>query len=249
MSTDLSAEAIHLSNEPSPFDAVRINIEDLFDQAKGFLDGEPVTSQAVADEIGALMAEIRQAEKAADEARKLENKPFDEGKAAVQERYLPLIGNTTRVKGKTVLALEACKSALAPFLKKLDDEKREAERIAREAAEAKAREAAEAARAAASDDLAAKEAAEALIEQARKAEAAAKRATNDRAHATGGARATTLRTVYRAEMVDPHIAAAHYWRTNPAAFNAVLQKLADDDVRAGKRQVPGFDVIEDRVVV
>lgn len=66
---------------------MRINIEDLFTQAKGFLDGDPVTSQAVADEIGALLAEIRQAEKAADEARKLENKPFDDGKAEVQERY------------------------------------------------------------------------------------------------------------------------------------------------------------------
>ena len=29
---------IQLRNEPSPFDAVRINIEDLFTQAKGFLD-------------------------------------------------------------------------------------------------------------------------------------------------------------------------------------------------------------------
>lgn len=66
---------------------------------------------------------------------------------------------------------------------------------------------------------------------------------------TGGARATTLRSVWRADMVDPHLAAAHYWRTNPTAFNAVLQKLAEDDVRAGKRSIPGFDVVEDRVVV
>ena len=104
-------------------------------------------------------------------------------------------------------------------------------------------------RAAASDDLAAKEAAAALVEHARQADAEAKRATNDRAHATGGARATALRTVYRAEMVDPHIAAAHYWRTNPAAFNTILQQLANEDVRAGKRTIPGFDVVEDRVVV
>lgn len=245
----MTGEPVHLSNEPSPFDAVRINIEDLFTQAKGFLDGEPVTSQAVADEIGALLAEIRQAEKAADEARKLENKPFDDGKAEVQERYLPLIGNTTRVKGKTVLASEACKAALAPFLKAQDDAKREAEKVARQQAEAAQAAAAEAHKAAATDNLEAKEAAEALITQAKQAEAAAKRAENDRAHVTGGARATALRTVWRADMVDPHLAAAHYWRTNPTAFNAVLQKLAEDDVRAGKRTIPGFDVVEDRVVV
>lgn len=245
----MTGEPIHLSNEPSPFDAVRINIEDLFTQAKGFLDGEPVTSQAVADEIGALLAEIRQAEKAADEARKLENKPFDDGKAEVQERYLPLIGNTTKVKGKTVLASEACKAALAPFLKTQDDAKRDAEKVARQQAEAAQAAAAEAHKAAATDNLEAKEATEALITQAKQAEAAAKRAENDRAHVTGGARATTLRTVWRADMVDPHLAAAHYWRTNPTAFNTVLQKLAEDDVRAGKRTIPGFDVVEDRVVV
>lgn len=241
--------AIHIPNEPSPFDAVRINIEDLFTQAKGFLDGEPVTSQAVADEIGALLAEIRQAEKAADEARKLENKPFDDGKAEVQERYLPLIGNTTKVKGKTVLASEACKAALAPFLKAQDDAKREQERIAREQAEAAQRVAAEAARAAASDNLEAKEAAEVLVTEARKATTEANRAAADRAHVTGGARATTLRSVWKATLTDPQVAAGFYWKRDPSVFNAFLQKLADDDVRAGKRTIPGFNVVEDRVVV
>lgn len=234
--------AIHIPNEPSPFDAVRINIEDLFTQAKGFLDGEPVTSQAVADEIGALLAETRQAEKAAEDARKLEAKPFDDGKAEVQSRYNPL-------KDKVALIKDACKAALASFLKAQDAAKREQERVAREQAEAAQAAAAEAARAAATDNLEAKEAAEALITQAKQAEAAARRAENDRAHVTGGARATTLRTVWRADMVDPHLAAAHYWRTNPTAFNAVLQKLAEDDVRSGKRTIPGFDVVEDRVVV
>lgn len=245
----MTAEPIHLRNEPSPFDAVRVNIDDLFVQAKGFLDGEPVNSQAVADEIGSLLAEIRQAEKAADDARKMENKPFDDGKAEVQERYLPLIGNTTKVKGKTILAAEACKAALAPWLKAQDAAKREAERIAREKAEAAQREAAEAVRAAAPDNLEAKEAAEALVTEARKDQAAANRAAADRAHVTGGARATALRSVWRAERVSSQVAAAHYWQTNPTAFDAVLQKLADDDVRAGKRAIPGFNVVEDRVVV
>ena len=38
------------------------------------------------------------------------------------------------------------------------------------------------------------------------------------------------------------------WASNPAAFDALLQKLADDEVRAGKRQIPGFDVTEERVL-
>ena len=233
---------IQLRNEPSPFDAVRINIEDLFTQAKGFLDGDPVTSQAVADEIGALLAETRQAEKAAEDARKLEAKPFDDGKAEVQSRYNPL-------KDKVALIKDACKAALASFLKAQDAAKREQERIAREQAEAAQRAAAEAARAAASDNLEAKEAAEALVTEARKATTEANRAAADRAHVTGGARATTLRSVWKATLTDPQVAAGFYWKRDPSVFNAFLQKLADDDVRAGKRTIPGFNVVEDRVVV
>jgi hypothetical protein len=57
-----------------------------------------------------------------------------------------------------------------------------------------------------------------------------------------------LRSVWKATLTDSHAAAAHYWRTNPDAFTALLQKLADDDVRSGKRTIPGFDVVESRVL-
>ena len=50
-----------------------------------------------------------------------ENEPFDL-KAEVQARYAPLIGNTKAVKGKTVLAADACKAALAPWLMAVEAE-------------------------------------------------------------------------------------------------------------------------------
>ncbi|RZJ40194.1 MAG: hypothetical protein EON87_18545 [Brevundimonas sp.] len=97
-------------------------------------------------------------------------------------------------------------------------------------------------------DLEAREAAEAKVAEAEVAERAAKAASQDKAHATGGSRAMGLRTKWTATLNDPHAAAAHYWRLHPDAFNAVLQKLADDDVRAGKRTVPGFTISEERVL-
>ena len=127
-------------------------------------------------------------------------------------------------------------------------EKREAERVAREAADKAAKDAADAMRAAAATDLQACEEAEALIADAEAAQKLAKAAAGDKAHATGGIRAMGLRSVWKATLTDSHAAATHFWRTNPDAFTGLLQKLADDDVRSGKRQVPGFDVTEARVL-
>ena len=58
-----------------------------------------------------------------------------------------------------------------------------------------------------------------------------------------------LRSVWRATVTDTQAAAAHYWRTNPDAFAVLLQKLADDDVRSGKRSgIPGVEIVEERVL-
>ena len=195
------------------------------------------------------MLEFAHTNEAADDARKEENRPHDEAKAAVQAKYAPLWADPkTKTPGKVFKAVDALKAALAPYLKRLDDEKREAERIAREEADRKAREAAEALRAAAPDNLAAQEQAEDLARAAHDAEKAAKAAAQDKAHATGGSRAMGLRTRWTATLTDPQAAARHYWTVNPGAFTALLQKLADDDVRAGKRTVPGFIIEETRVL-
>lgn len=245
----MSAEPIHLSNS-TPFDLIAEHIEDLLTEAHNWADGQAVEKQEQADAVSRLIEELRTAAKDADAERVRENKPFDDGKATVQAKYAPLIADPkTKNPGKVWKAIDALKATLQPFLAKLDAEKREAERIAREAAEAKAREAQEAMRAAATSDLAAREEAEAKIAEAEAAAKAASAASKDKAHAVGGSRAMGLRSVWRAAIIDAHAAAGHYWRTNPEAFNAVLQKLADDDVRGGKRSgIPGVEIIEERVL-
>lgn len=233
---------------PTPFEMSEVEIGDLYAEAKNFLDGEPISTQAMADAVSKLIDDLRKAGKLADERRIEENRPFDEGKAEVQARYAPLIADTKTTKGKVVLAIDIAKKALAPWLQKLEDEKRAAAEAARKIADEKARAAQEALRASQVDDLAKREAAEQMIRDAQKAEAAAVFAENDKAHAKGGTRAMGLRSVWRAEMVDGRAAAGHYWQTRRADVDAFFQGLADADVRAGKREIPGFLILETRVI-
>lgn len=234
---------------PTPFEMSEVEIGDLYAEVKNFLDGEPIASQEVADAVSKLIEDLRKAGNLADERRKLENEPFDAGKAEVQARYAPLIADTKTVKGKVTLGIEIAKKALAPWLQKLEDEKRAAAEAARkiaEEAERKAQEALAASRAV--ENLAQREEAEALLQAAKQADAAATKAENSKAHATGGARAMGLRSVWRAEMVDGRAAAGHYWQTRRQDVDDFFQGLADADVRAGKREIPGFIVAETRVL-
>lgn len=234
--------------DPTPFEMSEVEIGDLYAEAKNWLDGEPVTTQAQADGLSKLIDDLRKAGKLADERRVAENKPFDDGKAEVQARYAPLIADTKSVKGKVPLAVDMAKKALAPWLQKLEDEKQAAAKKAREEADAKLKAAQEALRASQVADLEKREAAEALIRDAEKAEAAATKAENSKAHATGGTRAMGLRSVWRAEMVDGREAARFYWATRRADVDNFFQGLADADVRAGKRDIPGFLILETRVL-
>ena len=235
--------------EPTPFEMSQTEIGDLYAEAKNWLDGEPVTTQAQADGISKLIDDLRKAGNLADERRKTENIPFNEGKAEVQARYAPLIAETKAITGKVPLAIDIAKKALKPWLDKLEAEKRAQAEAARKAAEDTARKAQEALAAArAVDDLAASEQAETLFQEAQKAEAVAVKAENSKAHATGGTRAMGLRSVWRAEMVDGRAAAGHYWKTRREEVDAFFQGLADADVRGGMREIPGFNIIEDRVL-
>lgn len=226
---------------PDPFDAFSAHIEDLMVEARNFLDGEGVAGQGQADAVAALMDQLRTASKDADKARAEEKKPHDDAAKAVQAKWKPLLEKAER-------AVSICKEALAPWLKKLDDEKRAAAEAARREAEEKAAAAAEAMRQANATDLAAREEAEAKMAEAKAAEAAANKAANDRAHAKGGARAAHLRSYWTPELTNPSEALRHYVQTNPEAVKAFLLELARQDVAAGKRSLPGFTITEERKV-
>lgn len=243
---DVANVRIHLGAnnppEPTPYEGVRVHIEDLQVEAQNWLDGSTVGNEQEAQAIAALLDDLRKAGKAADEARKLEAKPFDDGKAEVQARYKPLLSSVET-------AVDACKKALATWLAKLEAEKRAQAEAARREADAKVQAAADAAKAAAANDLTARLAAETLANEALAAQKAATKAEKDRANVKGGARAATLRTSYRPVMTDRREALEHYWQIRRADIEEVLMGFAREDASCGKRQIPGFEVIEERTVV
>jgi len=221
--------------ELTPFEKATNVIDGLYTEAEGWLDGEPIDNQAMADGVSELLNLLRDAKKRADDARKTEAKPFDDGKKEVQARYKPLLDKADR-------AADVCKKALVPWLRKLEEEKRAKEAAAREEAERLRKEAEEAIAMADPDNLAARADAESRINDAKEAEKVVARAAKDKAGASGGVgRAVTLRTFYRGEITDATAVAKHYWLTNRAEVMAFFQTLVDADVRA-KRPVPGVTV-------
>lgn len=235
-------------NNPPAFDAIKVHVDDLMIEAKNWCDGSAIENQDQADTVARLIDDFRAAQKAADEARKEEAKPFDEAKAAIQAKYAPLIAETKGQTGAIPRALSALKAALTPWLQKLERERQEAARLAQEEADRKAREAAEAMRAAAPSDLEGREEAEALVSAAEQAAKDAARIEKDKAHAKGEGRAIGLRKTYRPVLTDRKAALIHYAATRPDDLVALLCRLAELDVREGKRSIPGFDVIEETKV-
>lgn len=242
-------EAHHIPNA-TPFDLITDNLSDLIEEARNWADGEPVSTQAQADDVSRLIEELNKNAKALDEARVEEKKPLDDQIKAIQDRFNLWIADRKNKKpGKVWLAVDALKAALQPFLLEQGRIKREAEEKLRREAEEAAAKAQEALRQAEASDLAAREAADALMEQAEAAQAEAKAASKDKAHAVGGSRAMGLRTRWVARVTDYRLAARHYWARDPDAFNAVIEKLAADDAREGRRsEVPGVEFVEERVL-
>jgi hypothetical protein len=229
-------------NRANPFDLSSEEIDGLYEEAKHWLDGEGVKSQANADGVSKLLDAARSAAKVADAARKEEKRPHDEAAKAVQAKWSPLLERCD-------LTTTVCKDALKPWLEKVEAEKRAAAEAARREADEKAAAAQAAIRAARDADLPARESAEALLRDAKRADTAANRAEKDKAAAKGGARAVTLHTHYRPVIVDSTAAAKHYWHERREQMETCLLSLAEIDVRNGKRTIPGFEVIEQKSAV
>lgn len=227
--------------EPTPFELASSVIVDLYDEAKGWLDGEAVTTKEMADALNTLESRVREASKDLEKNRKAEAKPFDDGKAEVQARYKP-------ISAKADDAIAAIKAALKPYLIELDRQQQEAARLAREEAARKQAEAMEAMRQRDAANLAQREDAERLVKEAKAAEDAARKAENAKAHAKGEGRATGLRTVHRAVLADERLAAAWVWNERRDDLMTFIQDQADKAVRSGARTIQGFNVTEEKVL-
>ncbi|MBZ9659807.1 hypothetical protein LB523_12195 [Mesorhizobium sp. ESP-6-4] len=225
------------THNQEPFALIKQEIEDLFDEAKNFADGEPIDRQEMHDAIEKLYDGLHEAGKRADAMRVEEKKPLDDAVQAVQDKYNPLIQPK---KGKVALGKDALGTLLAAWRKKIADEKAETARLARVESDRIAAEAQAAIRASAGN-LEARVEAEELLEQAKQVEKFAKRA--DKAATTG----TGLRTVWRCTLEDEGKALDWAYGRAPERFREMVQSMAEETVRAGMRSVPGFRVWDDKV--
>lgn len=219
----------------TPFDEVVFEIDALYDEAANWADGTDVESQEQCDALDALDKALLAADKKREAIRKDEAKPFDDGKAAVQAKHNP-------VKDKVARARDVLSKPRSAWKAKVEAEKRAAAERARRESEEEARKAQEAIRASAGD-LQAREEAEALLSNAKEAEAFAKR-ENKRANTGNG-----LRTYFVATMTSPRDAVAAMWKANPQAFVDLAQDLADKAVRAGTREIAGFEITEHKKAI
>lgn len=228
-------------NQPAnPFDALKAHIDDLDLEARNHLDGEPIASETQATAVSRILDDARKAAKAADEARKDEKRPHDDAGRAVQVKWQPLIGQAE-------LAASTAKQALAPWLEAQEAQQREIADEARKAAEEAAEKARKAAEAARPDDLAGQTTARVLQENAAAAAKTAGRLGKAKPLAAGGSRAIGLRSIWTPALTDPVAALRHYRTEQPEALKAWLLEQAEQDVRAGKRAIPGFTITEGKV--
>lgn len=228
-------DRIAMGANMTPFDEIKVEIDDLFEEAKTWLDGSEIASDAEEKAVDQLLDMARAAFKKADNARKVENEPFDKGKAAVQAKYKPVLS-------RAELISDTCKARLTPYRAKVEAEKQAKARAAAEEAERLRREAEEAIRAS-SGNIEERQRAEEALELAKEADAFASR-EQKRAETGLG-----LRTTYRAELTNGVEAARHYWATKRELCEAFFLNLASSDVRAGARSIPGFNVIEEKKAV
>ncbi len=233
------------NNPPTPFDEIETCINDLYAEAKVWLDGDEVTTQEQADAINILIGSIRESHKKAEEMRVAEVKPLNDAKQEIQDRFNPLI---QKGKGKTDLAITAAKSALKPYLLELDRIQQEAAQKAREEAEQAERDAQAAMQHRDPSNLEDQEHANELAAKAKSAQQSANKAGNAKAHAKGAGRATGLRTRTKVSITNERDAAAWAWKHEREQLMIFILTLAEESVRAGSTKLDGFSITEEKVI-
>ncbi len=224
-------------NGPPKDVTVQQQIDDLYEEAKHFADGEPIADQEMHDAMEELYNGLHEAGKEADELRKEEKAPHDKAVKAVQDKWNPFVQPK---KGKVDRGKAALGELLAAWRQKVQAEKAaEAEKAAAEAARLEAE--AQAAIRSSAGYLDAREQAEAKLKDSKDAAKFAKR--TNKAATTG----TGLRTVPVAEMTDKSKALDWAFERDEAAFLELVQGMANAAVRSGARELPGFEVTEKKV--
>jgi hypothetical protein len=235
--------------EPIPFVECREEIDGLMIEARNFLDGAEIASQAEADAVARLLTMLSAATKRADERRRAEAKPHDDAKAEIQARWNRLIGDTKAGgKGTAVLAIEVCRKALLPFeLAQKREREAVAARLRAEAEEAR-RNAALATQLASRTNLDERENAEAMAREAAQLDRQARKAEGAKSLTAGGGRAMSVAAKAVAVVTDPIEFSEWLFRNHPARFAELMGVAASEFTAAGLRGLPGVRVDQQHTV-
>lgn len=217
--------------------AIMAAIDDLYGEARNWADGEPITSQEVADAITKLHDGLHDLGKRGDELRIEEKRPWDEKVDAVQQKWNPYVQPK---KGRVAMGKAALGELLTAW--RLDQtRKAEAEAAAKRAEAARLAEEAQAAIRASAGNLEARERAEEKLAEAKSADKWAGRAEKKATTGTG------LRTTWQTTIADELAALDWAFSKAPADFLALALSLAEAEVRVGKRKIDGFNIVEQKV--
>jgi len=228
-----------MSNNPPPFEDLSLQIEESIEELKNYLDGEPITSQAQADDVGLLMDTIRKLEKRADAERAAEKKPHDDAGKEVQAKWKPL-------QSKCDTGTKMAKDYLAPWLAKIEAEKRSKADALRKEADDKLKAAQAALK---TDDLSERFEAEEALKDAQKADRIANAAAKDKVQVKGIGKAVGLKTVHDVELTDPTAFGRWLWQNRREMYLAALLEMANEIGKVQRIKAPGLLLTERKVVV
>ena len=215
---------------PDAFAAHEANVLDLMELAESALHGNAIETPEQAAAIDELLGDIKKAAAALEATRKAENKPFDEGKAAVQAKAKPLAAKLDIAKDTAIKALTPWR--LAEQAAKDAEQKRLRDEAEKLAAEARAKFVHTA-----PTDLASRFEADELAKIAKAATIAANKI--DRS-------ATGLRTYWTAQVTDYGTLLSYLKNSHPEALRAMLDDYAERRKNAGERIIPGVEITEHR---
>lgn len=112
---------------PSPLEEVQAAYDALFIEIENWLDGEPIENAGQAKVVEGLLAQVKEATKAADDAKELEYRPHKKAGDAVIAAYKPFYNDLKNQK-------ECLLELINPYKQKLSEAHEEATRIANKAA-------------------------------------------------------------------------------------------------------------------
>lgn len=221
-----------------PFEAHATHIGDLYIEASNWADGVDIENDAQAAVVDRLIDDFKAAIAAAEASRDDEKRPLQAQVNAIQERYYPLIADTSKLKGIAIRAKAALLAVKTRWMNKVEALRAaEAAEAAKKAAELAAQ-AVQASREAVGD-IAATETAEDLIRQAK---GALKTAAQIARPVVGSG----MRTVYETEIANPILAARWAWANHEEECKEFFLTLARRDVHNGARALDGFTVTQAR---